>query len=406
MSSPHADRMEVEHAAKRLIRQAVQPSGAFQGLEEPAVPLPHSVKADMAFRPHGCKEDLWLAVQVKSAATLKISGTSSYCEFQRVGHYREMLIICVVLHGDGSKAGGCLEGGLKSSWSSPRAWAFEGPSLGHLKTNLRIISGGKYDTPESRCTFTNTSVAPGSRPLADVLLSAYLNARSSSENTSSGIHLRPLDYLRNQVGASIQTEMETRRWLTQVLFDPAGMVMEDAPCSSLPYDTVARPLCGEASASPFLKVQLKTAYWRRQSKWGPMARVNSFRKCGHRGSLPYVRGDFDVFLVGPPRNKSRLLALQTKGDNRESPFQGSEMHFPSLFYMFLSSDMEELGFLTSGEKNGKCGFDLDFIEDRRHRSGSRTAELLPWRHDLTERSLQKALERLNSKFPGKFTSVK
>uniref|UniRef100_A0A0G4HGN1 Uncharacterized protein n=1 Tax=Chromera velia CCMP2878 TaxID=1169474 RepID=A0A0G4HGN1_9ALVE len=394
-----ADRMEVEHAAKRLIIQAIGPTPSFCGLEEPAIPLPHSAKADMALRPFGSKKDLWLPLQVKSTRMNRFEKrkTTTLCwDFGSVGGYDGMLVLCVSLNGGRYRR---KEGmGVGDLGGSPRAWVFAGRQLTHLR-KLRISAGGKHDTESSRCKFEESMDDTDATLVADCLLSAYKEAEASHQHTANGVCLRPLDYLRKQVSQEVQTEMETLSWFKEFLFSVAGAETKDVLCPTLPHDILVDfpPSNPDSEESTPLRIQLKTAYWSRGGRWGPVAHVNSYRRLSCRAYVPYTCGDFDIFLVGPPRNAERFLALkQVQKKELCADLPANPSIIPPFFYMFSSSDMQRLGLVSSEEQtqSGKPGFNLDFLLNRRHSTGSRTARLLHWRYDLSQESLDNAAQLL------------
>uniref|UniRef100_A0A0G4HF45 Uncharacterized protein n=1 Tax=Chromera velia CCMP2878 TaxID=1169474 RepID=A0A0G4HF45_9ALVE len=358
-----AERMAVEHEAKRLIRCEIQ------GLmEEPSVPLPHSAKADMALRPIGCEDDLWLPLQLKATRGGVHQGKSVYWVFRNVGCYPDMLVICVSLE----------EG---------KVWAFSGRSLQEQQT-LRITAHGKHDGEHSRCFFERHAgqFAVG-RSLRHVLLSTYAEAARGSD--SEGVTLQRLKYLREQVCGSVSTEEETREWL-QPFFDAAGLTPVDAGCSTLPYDLLAGDI----------KFQLKTSAWNNWTGYGPLAFVSTRRKLSG-GIRPYVVGEYDVLLVGPPRNFETLQLLRAKHIDRGGQHTDiSHLLVPRFFYIFHSSDLVRQGCLALDPRHrelGQLGMSLDFIEGRAYKSGSVIQERLPFRFDLTATSLEKAASYVQNK---------
>eukprot|EP00820_Chromera_velia_P012353 Cvel_23207.t1-p1 / transcript=Cvel_23207.t1 / gene=Cvel_23207 / organism=Chromera_velia_CCMP2878 / gene_product=hypothetical protein / transcript_product=hypothetical protein / location=Cvel_scaffold2366:1278-3383(-) / protein_length=702 / sequence_SO=supercontig / SO=protein_coding / is_pseudo=false len=382
--------MEVEHAAKRLVRHAIKPSQDFGGLEEPPLPLPHSAKADMALRPCGSQDDLWLPLQIKSTSGPKTDRYHSWF-FEGVAGYPGMLVACVALQ----------RHRLLVPENKPRAWVFPGTSLNHFSRGFTITLGHRHDTENTRCSFARNE-AEGMH-IGDALLSAYRAALVREEGLPFGdtVVLQPFASLRNQVSRTHQTELETLSWF-QPLFDAAGIETVDAPCPSLPYDVLARKKSCKVSKP--LKLQMKTAYWMVWGSWGPLAHVNIYRKHGVRKVVPYRDDGFDLLLVGPPRNRSRLLSLhEKKGVAGEylTELEKRGLLDPQFFYMFSSRDLHKLGLVSSGGEVGKKGFSIDFSKrpnicsDRLAR-GPRVLERLSFRYSMTASSLATAAQHFSA----------
>uniref|UniRef100_A0A0G4HCN9 Uncharacterized protein n=1 Tax=Chromera velia CCMP2878 TaxID=1169474 RepID=A0A0G4HCN9_9ALVE len=354
-----ASRMAVEHAAKHLIRQAIQPSEGFCGLEEPAVALPHLAKTDMALRPCGSKDDLWLPLQVKAASRPTLRSYRNFAwVFEGVPGYEGMLVTCIALQDGQIHTRSCFRG--HSPEAKPRVWVFPGCHLNNFSRSFTLTQGGRHDTETSRCSFQRSEKG---RFLGDVLFSVYQKAltRPDSISPTDSVRLESLATLRKQVSPACQTELETLSWFGP-FFKAAGLETVDAPCPSLPYDILARD-ASHVDSKP-IRLQMKTAYWMSWGNWGPLAHVNSNRKVGTQSRVPYTVDDFDFLLVGPPRNQSRLLSMHREryGEGLSSHTLEQNLLDPFFFYMFSSQDLQRLGLVTCGSAVGKKGFNLDFAE--------------------------------------------
>uniref|UniRef100_A0A0G4H9L1 Uncharacterized protein n=1 Tax=Chromera velia CCMP2878 TaxID=1169474 RepID=A0A0G4H9L1_9ALVE len=123
----------IERDAIFLLRKSLRPTESFVGLEEPRTHLPPYAKADLAVRPVGCEEDLWLPVQVKSTrqGTFrrgKLGGKplSAIWSFGKVIGYTGMSVVCI-----------SLQRGLPEP---TKVWLFSGDYFDELKSNVLHIT--------------------------------------------------------------------------------------------------------------------------------------------------------------------------------------------------------------------------------------------------------------------------
>uniref|UniRef100_A0A0G4F735 Uncharacterized protein n=1 Tax=Chromera velia CCMP2878 TaxID=1169474 RepID=A0A0G4F735_9ALVE len=216
---------ETERSAVSLLRTSLQAAGGFRGLEESSVPLPPFARADLAVRPLGCPEDLWLPVQVKSATRLQppVVGkgrASPTCLFEKEKNYDGMLFVCISLQ--------------KDLQDAPRVWIFPIDHIAHLRY-IRVTVGGKHDREEFRCSFGSNLTH--SRHVGQVLQSTWYEAREGR----SLCKLQPLHILQTQLGPAHLTEWRMLQKCLE-LFEtvPGGLEVREALCPSLPYDIEIR----------------------------------------------------------------------------------------------------------------------------------------------------------------------
>uniref|UniRef100_A0A0G4GHP9 Uncharacterized protein n=1 Tax=Chromera velia CCMP2878 TaxID=1169474 RepID=A0A0G4GHP9_9ALVE len=380
--------MLVENEAKEHIRKAIRPSADFRGLEEPKEALPGSAKADMALRPFGSEKDLWLAVQVKSRSRGVYEGNRSVrWKFTNVDKYKGMVVAFVSLQGGGMRST-AVPNQTRSQppvecpiERKPKVWTFPGSSLG---PNVTITSGGPmYDKEETRCTWTRSERS--GTFLGDKLLAYYEEALAAGGSSANGICLSTFAELEGQITPEKMTEMETIRWL-QPLFDATGFKTFAAEDPSGPYDIVVRDTSCVNSRD--VRVQVKTPSWTRVSKFRLVATANSYRRSSRNlKDVPYHVKEFDIFLVGPPRNTATLMNLQRarlqEGRSCPGPHLLTDTEWiPNHFYLFCSKDYAELRLGDCDLSDGKTSFELDFTPTALSTRSSGLTKRLPHRYDM------------------------
>uniref|UniRef100_A0A0G4GGE6 Uncharacterized protein n=1 Tax=Chromera velia CCMP2878 TaxID=1169474 RepID=A0A0G4GGE6_9ALVE len=369
---PRDHRLGIEKDALNLIRRNIHPTEAFEGLEEPHTPLPPFAKSDMAVRPVGCREDLWLPVQVKSTAKKAKwpheKGWSPVWEFHGVCGYGGTPLVCISLERDLSGE----EVGKKA-----RVWCFSG----HVFTDFRppgkltITQGGKHDTEETRCSFQHCSSDGGH--IGSVLKSMWEEAR----NGFGPFRLHDLYTLQTQMSPSHLAEWRMLQICLKVFERvPGGMEVREAEWTIASHDIEIR--LGACPCHQTQKVQLKCAMWftQRSSARLGTAFVNSRKVV--RGKLnTYCEGDFQFLLVGPPQNGGRLAKNESRQNSKPSLLHSCHPYI----YMIPESVLIKEGVVASRaqERNGVMTFCLDFTSTPLEKRASRVSRLLEWRIDLS-----------------------
>uniref|UniRef100_A0A0G4HEQ9 Uncharacterized protein n=1 Tax=Chromera velia CCMP2878 TaxID=1169474 RepID=A0A0G4HEQ9_9ALVE len=379
------DLYAVERAAIELLRQSFRPTEFFDGLEEPLIPLPHFARADLAVRPFGSTEDLWLPVQTKSTGQRtrnRPNNWSPVWHFYNVRGYRGVPVICISFERD------VEEGGVHQG---QRVWLFSDECFEHLKHpgRLAITEGGKHDNEGSRCSFVDHS--PSGRHVGRVLLCIWQDARKAQ----GPYQLYSLRTLQTQLSPNHLAEWRMLQNCLE-LFEhvPGGIDVREAPWPCDPHDIEIRP--SGLSAQSFRKVQLKSAIWTSQSQaWPGIAFVKSCKMvCKKR--RPYEEHDFDYLLVGPPRNssrlshdsKKRLTTVSLNDANQLDPNAAAkECESHRFLYVIPQEVLICEGVVASGDRGhsrGVQGFYLDFSSRGVFKRPSRISRLLKWRLSLSD----------------------
>uniref|UniRef100_A0A0G4FJY2 Uncharacterized protein n=1 Tax=Chromera velia CCMP2878 TaxID=1169474 RepID=A0A0G4FJY2_9ALVE len=356
---------EIERLAVSRLRHCLQASDGFEGLEEPPLPLHPFAQADLAVRPTGCTEDLWLPVQVKSTSRqlctrVRAGGRPSpLWYFQNVCGYGGMPVVCIFVPQGSPSA------------LTERAWLFPGERFNRLKRPgwLGITHGGKYDTTENRCSLTLDR--QDDSHVGDRLLVIWKQAHSCQ----SLYKLQDLQTLQTQLSPTHLAEWtmtQKCRWL----FDRVhgGMQIRDAPCPTLPHDIELR--LSTWTRSEWVRLQLKSAYAVQKSRNG-LGHVSTKKKL-LRGSVPYNERDFDFLLVSPPQNETGAAI------DRSSSLPGNEQEDRwRFFYLIPTRELVREG-IVSSPKNAQKGLQtitLDFSTKAAEQCRGRPSRLHRWKID-------------------------
>uniref|UniRef100_A0A0G4I4G1 Uncharacterized protein n=1 Tax=Chromera velia CCMP2878 TaxID=1169474 RepID=A0A0G4I4G1_9ALVE len=371
------ERYAVERAALTLLRETFKSTTHFAGLEEPVCRLPAFAKADLAVRPIGCTEDMWLPIQIKSTKWKCHSRQASEnpaWNFQRVRGYEGVPIVCISLEMDSL----CLP--------TPRVWLFSGDLFNIMKHPgmLRITQGGKYDTAESRCSFEG-----GQSNFPHIGENLYMIWKRARQGIG-GYRLNSLQSIQSQQSPTHLKEWKMREKCVDLFkAAPEGVeVKGDDPCPSLPYDLEIR--LRDRPEMTWQRVQLKSSRWHSKS---PFALVDSRKLVGGK-TQPYEEGDFNFLLVGPPQNqaqeclrdssqRSKILRDQNCAPN--PPFSEPKNHPSDRYFYFIPEKvLIDEGIIASKRReiSGLHGFHLDFLVKPAAVNPNRAFRLLDWRLDV------------------------
>uniref|UniRef100_A0A0G4GUB2 Protein Abitram n=1 Tax=Chromera velia CCMP2878 TaxID=1169474 RepID=A0A0G4GUB2_9ALVE len=322
-----------EKSSIAVLREAFRSTQEFVGLEEPPGPLPHFAHADLAVRPKGYTEDLWLPVQVKSTRRQNRFTKSASWKFRKVCGYGGMAVVCI-----------SLERGLEQN---PKVWLFPGEYFEGLKGvgSLRITEGGKHDRKEAKCSFSGGSSPHEGQHVGQALYEIWHQAQESG----CTYRLQNLITLQTQLSPTHLREWEIlQRSLKLFECVPGGMEVRDSLYPSLPHDIEIR-LAGSLQPE-WKRVQLKSSHWMAGQRFGA---VNMNRRLGAR-TLPYTDCDFDFLLVSSPQNGQ---SLQTKDVDRR--LERSSFFFIPMFELVKEGVVSS----TTKRQKGLTGLSLDFSID-------------------------------------------
>uniref|UniRef100_A0A0G4HB33 Uncharacterized protein n=1 Tax=Chromera velia CCMP2878 TaxID=1169474 RepID=A0A0G4HB33_9ALVE len=355
--------LEVERTAIALIRRAIRPNGNFHGLEEPGMPLPHFARADLAVRPIGCSEDLWLPVQVKSTRQAfntggKLQERPPFWTFQGVRGYEKTPVVCVSLE--------------TATQRPPRVWVFSGDIFEGFKApgKLTITQGGKHDTANNRCSFDQS--CSRETHLGETLLSMWQTARRGE----SSYQLHSLRVVQTQLNSRHLAEwVMLQKTLDLFKTVPGGIEVRNAPSPFLPWD-IEIHLSGSPKTK-WQKVQLKSASWKRGRRLGF---VETNKRVGKQ-KVPYQEGDFDFLLVSPPQNDAAFCGVHS----RQRPTGIILKERWRYFHLIPMKELVRDGVVSSlkGEIRGVKTINLDCSSDESvdHQTNIRSSRLRKWRID-------------------------
>uniref|UniRef100_A0A0G4FNW2 Uncharacterized protein n=1 Tax=Chromera velia CCMP2878 TaxID=1169474 RepID=A0A0G4FNW2_9ALVE len=337
---------EVEQSSIALLRGTFRPTEDFVGLEEPPIPLPHFAHADIAVRPKGCTEDLWLPVQVKSTKceSRPTKNRSPSWKFRRVRGYDGMVVAFVSLQKD------CELG--------PKVWLFPGRYFDSLagEGSFRITQGGKHDNVESRFRFENHCVLHHDRHVGQALYEKWWEARKDRGSVCDPYRLQSFSSLQSQLSPAHLKEWEMLQRCLK-LFDsvPGGVEVRAALYPSLPHDIEIR--LASSDQNEWHRVQLKSSCWLPSHRF---AAVNMSRRLGSH-TLPYAEGDFDFLLVSSPQNGKSSKAFPPEFINPHPPLDPDS----TSFFLIPMSELVKEGVVYSEKEKqrGVTGLGLDFSID-------------------------------------------
>uniref|UniRef100_A0A0G4F8N6 Uncharacterized protein n=1 Tax=Chromera velia CCMP2878 TaxID=1169474 RepID=A0A0G4F8N6_9ALVE len=370
------DRYSLERAAFHLLRQSFPRSEHFDGLEEPAVPLPPFARVDLAVRPFGCKEDLWLPVQVKSTAHRSKwqKATSALWDFHGVRGY-EGVVVCISLERPVHE---------KEVPERPKVWVFFGSRFDSFCSpgRLAITEDGKHDTEATRCSFGEGRFE-GSH-IGRRLSSIWFQAKKGL-----GVcRLRDLYTLQIQQSPNHLAEWRMLQNCLELFKSvPGGVDVREAPWPFDPHDIEIRL---RHASHHFKKVQLKSAIWFSQSRVRPGVAFVNFNKKVRGVVKAYEEGDFQFLLVAPPKNLGALSQKPPKepADAEKDPLVIIEK-WQSARYLYVIPEkfLIDEGVVASKEKAscGLKGFLLDFSSMPVAKKDTRMARLLQWRLNTSDK---------------------
>uniref|UniRef100_A0A0G4HN18 Uncharacterized protein n=1 Tax=Chromera velia CCMP2878 TaxID=1169474 RepID=A0A0G4HN18_9ALVE len=356
-----------------LLRESLRPSGDFGGLEEPSIPLPHFAKADIAVRPIGCSEDLWLPVQVKSRTSHSKNRPGrrrQTWEFQDVSGYSGMSVICI-----------SLQKGLQEP---PLVWIFPGGYFEYLAPpgKLSICRGGKHDTEERRCSFEQKQSC--SRHVGRRLLSLWERAKRGE---SSQVKLESFATLQTQLGRAHLAEWKMLQKCLELFGSiPEEVETREARCASLPYDLEIRLV--DCPQRQWQRLQLKSAFSVNWSDDGPGSSLVTTRKRTGQLTVPYYEDDFDFLLVSSPQNDSAYQEVGSRQMATSPSIEDDTKNRWRFFYLIPMAELVKEG-VVSTRQGGQVGvktFTLDFSRSplRAKPRNRRSSRLIKWRVDASD----------------------